>query len=356
MKNNLIKVGISQGDTNGVGLELIIRTFAEESIFQYCTPVVYASPKAFAYYKKLLNLEKPVYNQIQSAADAVQGKLNLVVTVKEGIDVQPGTASNNSGKEALMALNAMLEDASKGLIDAMVTAPLDKNSVAANEINFTGHTGYIAKYFNVQDYAMLLVSDEVKVALVTEHLPVSDVAKNLTKELIYNKIQTLHACMKQDFGLVKPKIAVLGLNPHAGDNGLLGKEEKEVIIPAIEKCFSAGHLVFGPYPADSFFGSGQFRQFDAVLAMYHDQGLIPFKTFAFYEGVNYTAGLPVLRTSPDHGTAYSLAGKGTADLQSFRNAIFEAIHIVRNRRQHADDYANPLPYSELKREKFRIDF
>jgi 4-hydroxythreonine-4-phosphate dehydrogenase len=203
---------------------------------------------------------------------------------------------------------------------------------------------------------MLLISEGLRVALATEHVPVTELRDHLTEDKIYRKIKILHASLMTDFGLIKPKIAVLGLNPHAGDGGLLGKEEQTIIKPAIAKSFSTDKLVYGPYPADGFFGSRQFKQFDAVLAMYHDQGLIPFKTFAFYDGVNFTAGLPIVRTSPDHGTAYDISGKGTAEIISFRNAIFDAIHIVRNRRQHSEDYSSPLPYGELKREKFRMDF
>ena len=238
----------------------------------------------------------------------------------------------------------------------MVTAPLDKNSVAASSPGFTGHTGYLAQALGVQDYAMLLIQEELRVALATEHVAVTALKQHLTKEVIVKKATVLHQSLVHDFGFIKPKIAVLGLNPHAGDGGLLGSEEKEIIKPAIAEVFKTGKLIYGPYPADSFFGSGQFRQFDAVLAMYHDQGLIPFKTFAFYDGVNFTAGLPLVRTSPDHGTAYDLAGKGTANLLSFRNAVYDAIHIVRTRKQYQQDYGNPLPYSELKREKFRMDF
>lgn len=356
MDNSLIKVGITQGDTNGIGLELIIRTFADENIYKYCIPVLYASPKAFVFYKKMLGMEEPRYHLIASAQDAKPGKLNLVSIGDQNMEVAAGTASAESGAEALAAMNKALEDCKNKALDALVTAPLDKNSVAASSPGFTGHTGYLAQALGVQDYAMLLIQEELRVALATEHVAVTALKQYLTKEVIVKKALVLHQSLVHDFGFIKPKIAVLGLNPHAGDGGLLGSEEKEIIKPAIEEVFKTGKLIYGPYPADSFFGSGQFRQFDAVLAMYHDQGLIPFKTFAFYDGVNYTAGLNVVRTSPDHGTAYDLAGKGTCETLSFRNAIYEAIGIVRNRLQHHEDYENPLPYAELRREKFRIDF
>jgi 4-hydroxythreonine-4-phosphate dehydrogenase len=304
----------------------------------------------------MLGMEEPRYHLIASAQDAKPGKLNLVSIGEQNMEVSAGTASAESGAEALAAMNKALEDCKTNALDALVTAPLDKNSVAASSPGFTGHTGYLAQALGVQDYAMLLIQEELRVALATEHVAVTALKQHLTKEVIVKKATVLHQSLVHDFGFIKPKIAVLGLNPHAGDGGLLGSEEKEIIKPAIAEVFKTGKLIYGPYPADSFFGSGQFRQFDAVLAMYHDQGLIPFKTFAFYDGVNFTAGLPLVRTSPDHGTAYDLAGKGTANLLSFRNAVYDAIHIVRTRKQYQQDYGNPLQYSELKREKFRMDF
>jgi 4-hydroxythreonine-4-phosphate dehydrogenase len=349
-------IGITQGDPNGVGLELIIRTFADEHIYKYCTPVIYASPKNFVFYKKLLNLQEPMYHLVQSASEAKEGRLNLVVSSDTSMEITPGQASDAAGKEALLALDKVLLDVAAGHLQAIVTAPLDKNTVAANLPGFSGHTGYIADKLGVDHYAMLLVSEKLRVGLVTEHLPVSQIAQAITIDKIVAKLNILHTSLREDFACNKPRIAVLGLNPHAGDGGLLGKEEIEIIKPAIAKVFAEGKLVYGPYSADSFFGSGAYKTFDGILAMYHDQGLIPFKTFAFYDGVNYTAGLNVVRTSPDHGTAYDLAGKGTCETLSFRNAIYEAIGIVRNRLQHHQDYENPLPYAELRREKFRIDF
>lgn len=349
-------IGITQGDPNGVGLELIIRTFADEHIYKYCTPVVYASPKSFVFYKKQLNLQEPMYHLVQSASEAKAGRLNLVVSSDAAMEITPGQASDAAGKEALLALDKALVDAAAGHLQAMVTAPLDKNTVAANLPGFSGHTGYIAEKLGVDRYAMVLVSENLRVGLVTEHLPVSQIAQAITTDKIVAKLNILHSSLREDFACTKPRIAVLGLNPHAGDGGLLGKEEINIIKPAIAKVFGEGKLVYGPYSADSFFGSGAYKTFDGVLAMYHDQGLIPFKTFAFYDGVNYTAGLNLVRTSPDHGTAYDLAGKGTCETLSFRNAIYEAIGIVRNRLQYHEDYADPLPYAELRREKFRIDF
>lgn len=355
-KKNEVVVGITQGDPNGVGLELIIRTFADENIFKYFTPVVYASPKAFVFYKKILNMQEPMYHLVQSASEAKSGKLNLVVSSEDAVELKPGTAAPEAGREALKSLDRALADAAAGKLHALVTAPLDKSTVAENSPGFSGHTGYIASKLDAKNHAMLLVNDELRVALVTEHVPVSQIASNLSTEKIEGKIRLLNHSLREDFGFVKPRIAVLGLNPHAGDGGLLGKEEESMIKPAIAAAFKDDLLVYGPYSSDAFFGSGAYHSFDGILAMYHDQGLIPFKTFAFYEGVNYTAGLNIVRTSPDHGTAYDLAGKGTAELLSFRNALFTAVRIVKNRLQWGEDFSDPLPYSELRREKFRIDF
>lgn len=355
-KQQPIVVGITQGDPNGVGLELIIRTFADEHVYKYCIPVLYASPKSFVFYKKLLNMQEPMYHLVPSASEAKAGKLNLVVSSEAQLELTPGTASEAAGKEALLALDKAMEDAMAGKLHALVTAPLDKNTVAASSPGFSGHTGYIAEKLGVSEYEMILVSEELRVGLATEHVPLSEVSASLSVDKLVSKLNVLYDSLREDFGLTKPKIAVLGLNPHAGDGGLLGKEEEEIIKPAIAKVFANDKLVYGPYSADSYFGSGIHHSFDGVLAMYHDQGLIPFKTYAFYDGVNFTAGLNLVRTSPDHGTAYSLAGKGQAETLSFRNAIYEAINIVRHRLQFGEDYANPLPYAELRREKFRIDF
>lgn len=356
MGSDLIKIGITQGDPNGIGPELIIRTFADENIYKYCIPVLYGSPKAYVFYKRQLEMEEPRYHLVGSASEAKPGRLNMVVSNDQSPEVTAGVASKEAGKEALLALNKAIEECKLGFLDGLVTAPLDKQSTAETEPGFSGHTGHLAKAFGVSDHIMMLIADKLRVALVTEHIPLTELGQHLSVKKVLDKINSLHRSLEEDFGIIKPKIAVLGLNPHAGDGGLLGKEEQTIIKPAIDQAFGTGKLVYGAYSADGFFGSGQFRHFDAVLAMYHDQGLIPFKTFAFYDGVNFTAGLPVVRTSPDHGTAYSLAGKGTAELVSFRNSIYEAIHIVRNRRQRTEDYENPLPYSELRREKFRMDF
>ncbi len=354
MSSNKVLLGITQGDPNGVGFELILKTFSDPNIYKYCTPVLYANPKLFVYWKKQLDLQEPMYQLVPSAAQAKEGKLNLVVSSEDSLELEIGKPQDSAGLEALKSLNKALEDAQ--YLQALVTAPLDKSTVAKHMAGFSGHTGYIAEKLGVNQYAMVLTSEELRVALATEHVPITELGKHLTKEKIAQKIGVLAAALKAEFNVVKPRIAVLALNPHAGDNGLLGKEEETLIKPAIEQHFKDGMLVYGPYSADSFFGSGNYKNFDAVLAMYHDQGLIPFKTFAFFDGVNVTVGLPIVRTSPDHGTAYDIAGKGIAECLSFRSAVYEAIHLVRNRKQVAEDYSNPLPYSELRRERFRIDF
>jgi 4-hydroxythreonine-4-phosphate dehydrogenase len=354
MDNQKVKLGITQGDPSGVGMELILRVFADQYIYKYCIPVVYGNTKTFIAWKKQLNVQEPMYHLVNSAAEAKEGKLNWVLSSEEELELNIGTASNASGKEALLAIDKAIADAQH--LDALVTAPIDKSTVAPHSPNFTGHTGYLAENMGSKSHAMILASEDLRVALVTEHVPITQLAKYLTQDKIDQKIEVVHESLRNDFNVLKPRIAVLGLNPHAGDQGLLGDEETKIIEPAIRKHFQAGKLVYGPYSADSFFGSGNYKNFDAVIAMYHDQGLIPFKTMAFMDGVNVTAGLPIVRTSPDHGTAYDIAGKSIADPSSMRAAVFEAIHLVRNRKQFAEDFDNPLDYSELRRERFRIDF
>jgi len=318
MDNQKVKLGITQGDPSGVGMELILRVFADQFIYKYCIPVVYGNTKSFIAWKKHLNLQEPMYHLVNSAAEAKEGKLNWVSSSDQVFDLTIGTPSPESGKEALLAIDKAIADAQ--FLDALVTAPIDKSTVAPHSPNFTGQSKY------------------------------------LTQEKIEQKIEVVHESLRNDFNVLKPRIAVLGLNPHAGDQGLLGDEETKIIQPAIAKHFKMGKLVYGPYSADSFFGSGNYKNFDAVIAMYHDQGLIPFKTMSFMDGVNVTAGLSIIRTSPDHGTAYDIAGKMIADPSSMRAAVYDAIHLVRNRKQFVADFENPLEYAELRRERFRIDF
>jgi 4-hydroxythreonine-4-phosphate dehydrogenase len=305
-------------------------------------PIIYGSTKIISYYKKSLDLESVHHQQLKDGQQLSFKALNVINCLDENIIINAGQPSAQSGEAALTSLNAALNDLKDGNIDAIVTAPLDKSNIKPASGTFTGHTEYIANYFGINETVMLLVCDKIKVGLVTNHIPVKDVAGNLTSKKIITKLEIINQSLHKDFGKMKPKIAVLGLNPHAGDKGLLGTEEKEIIIPAIQKAQEQGILAYGPYPADGLIGSGEYSKFDAVLAMYHDQGLVAFKSLCFGSGVNFTAGLPVIRTSPDHGTAFDIAGKNIALPDSFREAIFTAHEIFRNRKNYADDISNPL--------------
>lgn len=343
---NKLRVGISIGDLNGISHELIFKTFLDHTMFQVCTPVVYGSAKAWAFHRKLCGNPEVQFQPVQSGGQPSDKKVNLVNCWEEEVKIEPGPANSFTGKYALISLNKALKDLKDGFIDVLVTLPLDKNSVAINEPGFTGHTGYIAAYYNVQKPLMMMVSDFLKVACVTVHVPFKNVPSVLNTELIKNTIRNGIQSLKNDFGITKPRIGVLGLNPHAGDGGLLGNEEKEIIQPAINS-FGEEAVVLGPYPADGYFGKGTFKKFDLTIAMYHDQGLIPFKTMHPEDGVNFTAGLPVIRTSPSHGTGADIAGKNKADESSFRSAIYRAIDIYHNRKRNAEMKSNPLKISEL---------
>jgi 4-hydroxythreonine-4-phosphate dehydrogenase len=347
-------IGISQGDPNGVGFEVVLKTLQHDYIFEHCIPVLYANPKTFTFYKKQLNLEKPSYTLIRSINEAKPNQVNLIVSSEVAFEVQMGKASESAGKEALLALERMLEDVKSNKLDAIVTAPLDKSTVKTAE-GFSGHTGFITKALGAQDALMILYNDDIRVGLVTEHIPISQIANSISRKIILEKLKIANESLKKDFGILKPKIALLGLNPHSGDNGTMGKEEIEMIKPAIEEANKQGIFCMGPYSADGFFGMKSYHQFDMVLAMYHDQGLIPFKSMAFDDGVNYTAGLTIIRTSPDHGTAYDIAGKDIALPLSFCNALFEAIKIYHQRNETAELRTKPLGFSELKRERFRLE-
>lgn len=346
-------IGISQGDPNGVGLEVIIKTLQHHIIFEHCIPVLYGNPKTFAYHKKTCNLEKVSYTLIRDITEAKKNQVNLIATSNEAFEVQYGQASQAAGTEAFMAISRMMQDAKAGKLDAIVTGPVDKSTVT--EPGFTGHTGYITKYLDASDSLMVLFNEDIKVGLLTEHLPISKVASSITRNSIVSKLRIASASLRKDFGIVKPKIAVLGLNPHNGDNGSMGNEEREIIAPAIAEAKGEDIFCFGPYSADGFFGMKTYMQFDLVLAMYHDQGLIPFKSMAFEDGVNYTAGLPIVRTSPDHGTAYDIAGKNCASPLSFANAVFSAIDIFYQKKETEALNANPLGYTEFRRERFRLE-
>ena len=350
--NNILKIGISQGDTNGIGWEIILKILSDSRIAEFCTPVVYGSPAAASYYQKRLNdeeYERVAFNVVESVQDAQDGCMNLVQCGAKELSITPGKPSKAGGEAAAAALLCAIEDLKSGVIDALVTAPIDKEMIQSEKFNYTGHTEFLASNLGGEPL-MIMTSDLMRVGLATIHVPVAQVAERLSKELIIHRIEQIHDSMKQDFGVVRPKVAVLALNPHAGDGGLLGAEENDIIKPAIVDCFERDILAFGPFAADGFFASGQFKNYDAILAMYHDQGLAPFKTLT-PDGVNFTASLSAVRTSPDHGVAYDIAGKGIADEQSMRNALYNAIDIVRRRRAWAEWNANPLEHFE--REKGR---
>lgn len=339
-----VKIGISGGDINSISHEIILKSFEDQRMYQFVTPIVYSSAKVMSYHKKALKLEHINHQAIKSDKKKFTKEklINIEEVFDENIIVNLGQSSKQAGANALKAIDACLKDLKSGNIEAMVTAPIDKSSIEIKGKKFTGHTEYISDYFGVNDSLMLLVGKKLKIGLQTNHLPIEEVASNISSGKILKKLELLNKSLEQDFAIHKPKIAVFGLNPHAGDNGLLGKEEKEEIIPAIEKAKEAGILAFGPYPADGFMGAGSYEKFDAVLAMYHDQGLVAFKTLEFGQGVNYTAGLPFVRTSPDHGTAFDIAGKGEASAESMRSALFLARDIFLNRKEYQENTKNPL--------------
>lgn len=343
MEDRLIRVAITHGDTNGIGYEVILKVFEDPAILELCTPIIYGSPKVAAYHRKALDLQTN-FSIINKAEDAKDGRVNLLTTFEEEVKVEMGQPSAEAGAAALKALDRAMEDYQKGLYDVLVTAPINKNTIQGEGFHFPGHTEYIeSKVGEGQKALMILMNEHLRVALVTPHLPLKDVAKAITKEAIEEKARTLHTALKRDFRISSPRIAVLSLNPHAGDGGVLGTEEEEIIKPAIEALANDSIQAFGPYPADGFFGAGLYDRFDGVLAMYHDQGLAPFKTIALESGVNYTAGLPLVRTSPDHGTAFDIAGQGRADENSMRQAIYTAIDVFRNRHNYDEPMGNPLP-------------
>lgn len=344
-KSNKIRIGITQGDINGIGYEVILKMLEDPRIAELCTVVVYGSAKIAAYYKKLLDLNNINFVQVASAADAKDGVYSIVNVVGEDVSVEPGVATPASGMAALAALEAATADMRNGIIDALVTAPINKHAIQCETFRFPGHTEYLQACLAVapNDKAlMLMVSDDIRVALVTTHVPLAEVSGLLTKEKVLDTIMSLRRSLRRDFGIEAPRIAVLALNPHGGENGLMGNEEKDIITPAIEEGRQKKALCFGPYPADGFWGSGAFNKFDGIVAMYHDQGLAPFKALAMNEGVNFTAGLPFVRTSPDHGTGYDIAGKGEADCESIRQALYLAIDVVRARDSYDEARANPL--------------
>lgn len=340
---NKIKVGITHGDVNGINYEVILKVLEDDRILELCTPILYGCNKAIGYYRRGLEMGPVPFNTIETAADARPNANNLICVVGDDIPVYPGASTAEAGRAAYAALERAVADLKNGDIDVLVTAPINKNNIQSDEFRFAGHTEYLAQCAGDDARAlMILFNDRLRVALVTTHCPISQVAAEITTDRIVEKLKDFAQSLQMDFALTHPRIAVLGLNPHAGDGGVIGSEETEIIAPAIEQARAAGVNSFGPYPADGFFGAEQYRHFDGVLAMYHDQGLAPFKTLAMSGGVNYTAGLPFVRTSPDHGTGYDIAGKGQADPESLRQAIYAAIDIYRNRDRWAHAHRNPL--------------
>ncbi|WP_396167475.1 4-hydroxythreonine-4-phosphate dehydrogenase PdxA [Flavobacterium sp.] len=339
-----IIVGISIGDLNGIGSEVILKTFEDTRMLEFCTPVIFANVKILSFIKKNLNSEAALHG-IDRIDQLVKGKINVLNVWKEGVDINFGQNDDVVGKYAIKSFVAATAALKEGLVDVLVTAPINKYNIQSEDFKFPGHTDYLDQELE-GNALMFMIQDNLRVGLLTDHIPVTDVAKHLTEKLIIQKIETINKSLKQDFNITKPKIAVLGLNPHAGDNGVIGNEEEKIIRPTIKKLFDKGIFAFGPYSADGFFGSGQYEKYDAVIASYHDQGLIPFKTLSFGAGVNYTAGLNKIRTSPDHGTAYEIAGKGIADFNSFKEAVYLAIDIYNSRNEYEVLVKNPLKTKE----------
>lgn len=342
-----IRLGISIGDLNGIGCEVILKTFEDTRMLDFCTPVIFASNKTISFQKNELGIDVN-YNGIQDASKAIDGKVNVVNVWKEVPNIQFGQPTEEAGKYAIESFKAAVESLKKDEIDVLVTAPINKNNIQAEDFNFPGHTDFLAQELEGESL-MFMVTDNLKIGLLTDHLAIKDAPAAINPILIRTKVRTIEKSLTMDFGIRRPKVALLGINPHSGDNGVIGKEEDEILKPVIQEMSDAGHLVYGPYPADSFFGSDAYHNFDAILAAYHDQGLIPFKTLSFGRGVNFTAGLSKVRTSPDHGTAYEIAGKGKADHGSFKEAVFTAINIFKNRQELKQLTENQLQKQKVRR-------
>ena len=337
-----IKIGISIGDINGVGLEVILKTVADNKILDFCTPIIYGSSKVVSYHKNMIGLEGFHFQSVGSGQNPYHGKVNVVNCWNEDVNITIGAPSESGGTYAYKSLAAATQELKEGHIDALVTAPIHKKGMQDTGFQFTGHTEYLTKELNGVESLMLMVNDDLRVGVVTNHLPLKDVAAAITKAKITNKLKILNKTLKRDFGIERPTIAILGLNPHAGDGGMLGDEEEKLIRPIIIESKKKGYVANGPFPADGFFGSGDYRKFDGILAMYHDQGLVPFKALSFGEGVNFTAGLSAIRTSPDHGTAFDIAGMNMANPSSFRRALFLAIDVAKQRKNFDESHENPV--------------
>jgi 4-hydroxythreonine-4-phosphate dehydrogenase len=355
METRTIIAGISHGDINGIGYEVIIKSLMDTMINDFCVPVVYGSPKVAAYHRKALNINNFSFNNIKVPEEANHKKANMINCLDDNVRVELGRSSPQGGEAAFISLERAVNDLLDGKIDVLITAPIDKKNIQSERFNFKGHTEYLRSRANTEDALMLMISENMRIGFVTEHVPLNKVTGMITTELLMKKIKLMNQSLIIDFGISKPQIAVLGLNPHAGDDSLLGTEEAEIIIPAIKQSEKEGIMTFGPFPADGFFGAGSFTKFDGILAMYHDQGLAPFKALSFDTGVNYTAGLPFVRTSPVHGTAFHIAGKGEASENSFRQAIYLACNIYKNRQLYAEMTKDPLKKQEIEIHTDKVD-
>jgi 4-hydroxythreonine-4-phosphate dehydrogenase len=355
MEKKTIIAGISHGDINGIGYEVIIKALSDPTINDICTPVVYGSPKVAAYHRKALNVNSFNFNSIRSADEANARKVNMINCLDDNIRVELGKSTPQGGEAALISLEKAVDDLKNGKIDVLITAPFDKQNVQSEHFHFNGHTDYLKSVAGSEEALMFMIGESMRIGMATDHVPLNKVPGLITIETLLRKIRLMNQSLILDFGIRKPRIAVLGLNPHAGDNSLLGTEEAEIIRPAIQLAQKEGILTFGPFAADGFFGAGSFTKFDGILAMYHDQGLTPFKALSFDSGVNFTAGLPFIRTSPVHGTAFDIAGKGEASENSFRQAIYLACDIFRNRQMHTEISKNPLKHQDIETHSDRID-
>lgn len=355
MEKKQVIAGISQGDINGIGYEVIIKVLMDANINDICIPVVYGSPKVAAYHRKALNISNFSFNNVRSPDEASPRKANMINCLDDNVRVELGKSTPHSGEAAFISLERAVDDMQHGKLDVLVTAPIDKYNIQSDNFRFSGHTEYLKSKAGVDEVLMFMISENMKIGVATGHIPIGRVPEMITVDLLLQKLRLMNDSLFRDFGIRKPRIAVLGLNPHAGDNALLGREETDIIIPAVQQAQKEGILSFGPYPADGFFGAGSFTRFDGILAMYHDQGLTPFKALSFDTGVNFTAGLPFVRTSPAHGTAFAIAGKGEASESSFRQALYLACDIFRNRKVQAEISQNPLKHQDIEIHADRVD-
>jgi 4-hydroxythreonine-4-phosphate dehydrogenase len=355
MEKKTLIAGISHGDINGIGYEVIIKALSDPMITEFCTPVVYGSPKVAAYHRKALNISNFSFNNIRSVEEAHPKKANMINCLDDNTRVELGKSTQHGGEAALISLERAMADIQSGKTDVLITAPIDKHNIQSENFHFSGHTEYLSSKARVDEVLMFMIGETMRIGIATGHVPLSKVSELITVDLIIKKLRLMDHSLKYDFAIRKPRIAVMGLNPHAGDNSLLGNEEEQVILPAIQQARKEGILAFGPFPCDGFFGAGSFTKFDGILAMYHDQGLTPFKAISFDSGVNFTAGLPFVRTSPVHGTAFQIAGKGEASENSFRQAIYLACDIVKNRQMYTEISKNPLKQQDIEIHNERID-